>query len=193
LIENLKTQATSDSSQRRILEWVAVLSNLSFTVFYLNESEWAFTMGILGPFFLLILSWREKLYAEPVLQAVYIVSAVVGWLNVQGGWSPLQLDFETHISLFVLSTGLALPWGIGLKRHTSANFPLLDALMACWGMLATWLMMYQIHECWLYLMAVNLLSFFIYFRRRLFVAACMFVFYFILSIDGYFRMHWFEL
>jgi nicotinamide mononucleotide transporter PnuC len=193
LIENLKTQATSDSSQRRILEWVAVLSNLSFTVLYMNQSEWSFTMGILGPLFLLILSWREKLYAEPVLQVVYIVSAVVGWLNVQGGWSTLQLSLKTHLMLFFLSTGLALPWGLGLKRYTSANFPLMDALMASWGMLATWLMMYQIHECWLYLIAVNVLSFFMYFKRRLFAAACMFAIYFILSIDGYFRMHWFEL
>jgi nicotinamide mononucleotide transporter PnuC len=193
LIEKLKTQATSDSSQRWILEWVAVLSNLSFTVLYMNQSEWSFTMGILGPLFLLILSWREKLYAEPVLQVVYIVSAVVGWLNVQGGWSTLQLSLKTHLMLFLLSTGLALPWGFGLKRYTSANFPLMDALMASWGMLATWLMMYQIHECWLYLIAVNVLSFFMYFKRRLFAAAIMFAIYFILSIDGYFRMHWFEL
>jgi nicotinamide mononucleotide transporter len=175
------------------LEWAAVISNVLFTLFYLNESEWAFPMGILGPLFLMALSWREKLYAEPVLQFVYILSAVIGWFNVQGGWSQIQVSFETHILWFVLSTGLAIPWGLGLKRYTSANFPMMDALIACWGMLATWFMMYQVHECWLYLMAVNVLSFFIYFRRRLFTAACMFVFYFILSVDGYFRMHWFEL
>ena len=193
MIENLKTQSTSDSSLRRILEGIAVLSNLSFTVLYINESEWAFTMGILGPLFLFILSWREKLYAEPVLQIVYMLSAVVGWFNVQSGWSPLQLSIETHLVLFALSSGLGILWGLGLKRYTSANFPLIDALMSGWGMLATWLMMYQVHTCWLYLMAVNALSIFIYFRRRLFLAACMFVLYFIMSIDGYFQLHWFEL
>jgi nicotinamide riboside transporter PnuC len=92
-----------------------------------------------------------------------------------------------------LSSGLGILWGLGLKRYTSANFPLIDALMSGWGMLATWLMMYQVHTCWLYLMAVNALSIFIYFRRRLYLAACMFVLYFIMSIDGYFQLHWFEL
>ena len=178
---------------RRFLEWAAVITNLLFTLFYLNRIEWAFAMGILGPALLLVLSWREKLYAEPVLQAVYIASAVVGWLNVQDGWLQWQIELRTHVALFFASVALAIVWGATLKRHTQANFPILDAFVASWGMLATWLMMYQVHACWLYLMAVNSLSIFIYFRRRLFIAACMFVLYFIMSIDGYFQLHWFEL
>jgi nicotinamide mononucleotide transporter len=150
-------------------------------------------MGILGPALLFILSWREKLYAEPVLQAVYIASAVVGWLNVQDGWLQWQIELRAHFALFFASVALAFLWGAALRRYTQANFPILDAFVASWGMLATWLMMYQVHACWLYLMAVNSLSIFIYFRRRLFIAACMFVLYFIMSIDGYFQLHWFEL
>ena len=150
-------------------------------------------MGIIGPALLLLLSWKEKLYAEPVLQVVYILSAIVGWYNVQSGWQPWQIDSGTHVVLFSITIAVALVWGAVLKRYTEANFPILDAFMASWGMLATWLMMYQVHACWLYLMAVNFLSIFIYFRRRLFLAACMFVLYFIMSIDGYFQLHWFEL
>lgn len=191
--DGIKTQALSYGSWRWMLEWAAVLSNVSFTILYLNQSQWAFPMGIVGPLLLLVLSWREKLYAEPVLQVVYIISAIVGWLNVQSGWLQWQVQFEVHLLLFILGTGLAIVWGIGLKRYTSANLPFLDALVASWGMLATWLMMYQIHECWLYLIAVNILSIFIYFRRRLNLAACMFVLYFIMSVDGYFQLHWFEL
>ena len=191
--ESIKTRAVSDSSWRWILEWAAVLSNVSFTILYLNQSQWAFPMGIVGPLLLLVLSWREKLYAEPVLQVVYIISAIVGWLNVQNGWLQWHVQLEVHLVLFVLSTGLAMVWGIGLKRYTSANLPFLDALVASWGMLATWLMMYQVHACWLYLLAINALSIIIYFRRRLFVAACMFVVYFFMSLDGFLELHWFEL
>ena len=191
--EKDNVQVHSGVSTKHALEWSAVISNLLFTLFYLNESEWAFPMGVLGPLLLLVLSWREKLYAEPVLQIVYVVSAVVGWLNVQGGWSKWQIELEVHLFLFTLSVGIAIVWGGALKRFTSANFPYLDAMVASWGMLATWLMMYQVHACWLYLLAVNTLSIFIYFRRRLYVAACMFVLYFIMSIDGYFQLHWFEL
>jgi nicotinamide mononucleotide transporter len=186
-------QVHSAAATKHVLEWSAVISNLLFTLFYLNESEWAFPMGVLGPLLLLVLSWREKLYAEPVLQIVYVVSAVVGWLNVQGGWSKWQIELEVHLFLFTLSVGIAIVWGGALKRFTSANFPYLDAMVASWGMLATWLMMYQVHACWLYLLAVNTLSIFIYFRRRLYVAACMFVLYFFLSIDGFFELHFFEL
>ena len=193
LKEENKTRAISYSSIRPVVEWAAVVSNLLFTILYLNQNEWAFFMGIAGPLLLIVLSWKEKLYAEPVLQGVYILSAVVGWFNVQSGWEQLQLNTAQHILLFSLSIVLAFIWGLSLKRFTKANFPKLDALTASLGMVATWLMMYQVHACWLYLMAVNLLSIFIYFRRRLFIAACMFVLYFIMSVDGYFQMHWFEL
>ena len=191
--EKDNVQVHSAVAAKHVLEWSAVISNLLFTLFYLNESEWAFPMGVLGPLLLLVLSWREKLYAEPVLQIVYMASAIVGWLNVQGGWSKWQIELEVHLLLFTLSVGIAIVWGACLKRFTSANFPNLDALVASWGMLATWLMMYQVHACWLYLLAVNALSIFIYFRRRLNVAACMFVLYFFMSIDGFFELHFFEL
>ena len=191
--EKDNVQVHSAVAAKHVLEWSAVISNLLFTLFYLNESEWAFPMGVLGPLLLLVLSWREKLYAEPVLQIVYMASAIVGWLNVQGGWSKWQIELEVHLFLFTLSVGIAIAWGSCLKRFTSANFPYLDALVASWGMLATWLMMYHVHECWLYLLAVNVLSIFIYFRRRLNVAACMFVLYFLMSIDGFFELHFFEL
>jgi nicotinamide mononucleotide transporter len=193
LNEKDNVQVHSGVSTKYVLEWSAVISNLLFTLFYLNESEWAFPMGVLGPLLLLVLSWREKLYAEPVLQIVYMASAIVGWLNVQGGWSKWQIELEVHLFLFALSVGIAIVWGACLKRFTSANFPYLDALVASWGMLATWLMMYQVHACWLYLLAVNALSIFIYFRRRLNVAACMFVLYFFMSIDGFLELHFFEL
>ncbi len=181
------------ASKRQVLEWSAVVCNLLFTILYLNESQWAFAMGIVGPLLLLVLSWREKLYAEPVLQSVYIASAIVGWVNVQDGWAAWSVSESLHLLLFSSSILLALGWGYALKRFTSANFPFLDALVASWGMLATWLMMYQVHACWLYLLAVNAISIFIYLKRRLFIAACMFVAYFILAIDGYFVMHWFEI
>jgi nicotinamide mononucleotide transporter len=192
LNQSTKTHRISDSSPRRLLEWAAVICNVLFTVLYLNSNEEAFAMGILGPLFLLILCWREKLYAEPVLQLVYMISAVVGWYNVQGGWDQWHIARGTHVSLFLLSVGLAVVWGFVLQRYTSANFPKLDALVASWGMLATWLMMYQVHACWLYLIAVNVLSLFIYWKRRLYVAACMFVLYLVMAVDGYFALRWFE-
>jgi nicotinamide mononucleotide transporter len=175
------------------LEWAAVISNVTFTILYLNQNEWAFLLGIIGPLLLMVLSWRERLYAEPVLQGVYILSAIVGWFNVQSGWKQWHITSGVQIMLFMLSILLAVAWGSALKRFTNANFPRLDALVAAWGMLATWLMMFQVHSCWLYLIAVNALSIFIYFRRRLYLAACMFVLYFIMSVDGYFQLHWFEL
>lgn len=175
-----------------MMEWAAVLSNLSFTILYLNQSQWAFLMGIIGPLILLVLSWRERLYAEPVLQVVYIISALVGWYNVQNGWRHWRIDTSTHVFLFLLSLSISVVWGFLLKRYTSANFPKLDALVASWGMLATWLMMHQVHACWLYLIAVNVLSLFIYWKRRLYVAACMFFLYLVMAVDGYFALRWFE-
>jgi nicotinamide mononucleotide transporter len=87
----------------------------------------------------------------------------------------------------------ALGLGVLLMRKTNAMMPYLDSLITALGIAGTWLMMYQVHACWLYLLVVNLLSIFLFYSRRLYAATLMFVLYFILSIDGYFTMHWFEL
>jgi nicotinamide mononucleotide transporter len=179
------------ASFRRYLEWGSVAANLLFTVFYLNKSVWAFPLGIIGPLMLLLLSWGEKLYAEPVLQLVYMASAIVGWYNARDGWSEVYFSNFTYAFLFVGSIALALLWGYTLKRFTSANLPYMDSLMSTWGVVGTWLMMYQVHACWLYLIGVNVLSVYIYFRRGLYAATGMFILYLAMALDGFYHLKWF--
>lgn len=180
-------------SFRRTLEVLAVVCNLLFTLLFLNESDLAFLFGIIGPALLLVLCWKERLLAEPVLQLCYIVSAIIGWFNVQAGWASTEITQQVHLFILLGSTLAALVWGYLLKRRTNAYFPFLDAWVATLGISATWLMMYQVHASWLYLMVVNAVSIFMYSKRRLYIASCMFVLYLFMSIDGYYHMHWFSL
>lgn len=180
-------------SLRKTLEVLAVLCNLLFTILFLNESPLAFVFGIIGPALLLVLCWKERLLAEPALQLSYILSAVIGWFNVQAGWVSAEITQKAHLFILLGSTVAAMVWGYLLKQRTNAYFPFLDAWVATLGISATWLMMYQVHESWLYLMVVNAASIFMYSRRRLYIASCMFVLYLFMSFDGYYHMHWFEL
>lgn len=190
----METIVTSESRLwSRVLEWLAVLSNLAFTVLYLNHSAWSFFFGVLGPLLLLWIGLRSRLYADPLLQVVYVISAVVGYFNVSEGWYALSIGAVSHGLILLLT--LVFTWGLGtlLRRKTNAAMPYVDSLTTALGIVGTWLMMYQVHACWLYLMAVNVLSIFLFYRRRLYAATLMFVLYFILSVDGYFTLHWFEL
>jgi nicotinamide mononucleotide transporter len=181
------------NSNERILEISAVGMNLAFTVLYLNQSIWAFFFGIMGPAALLILGVRRKLYADPVLQVVYMLSAVVGFWNIAQGWSPVVLAPSSHIWILVACAAVSLIWGYLLRTHTQAASPYLDALISVLGIVATWLMMFQVQACWSYLLVVNALSIFLFLKRRLFLTALMFALYFVMSIDGFFELHWFDL
>ncbi len=190
----MKTNVNVDfKTQSRAPEWLAVLCNLAFTVMYLNQSSWSFFFGIVGPLLLLWVGLRNLLYADALLQLVYITSSVVGFWNVSDGWQPTSLTGAQHLFILFGSGAFAAVLGALLKRKTNAALPYLDSLTTAFGIAGTWLMMYQVHACWLYLMAVNALSIFIFYRRRLYAATLMFVVYLVLSIDGYFTLHWFEI
>ena len=180
---------TSGITPNRLLELLAVIFNLLFTVLYLNGTAWCYLFGILGPLFLLVLCLRSKLYAEPVLQLFYIGFAVYGFLHQEAGvWSVIHHDFKFHLPYILGSLILSLIGGYFLTKYTEAKLPYLDSVVTVYAMTGTWFLVNNIHESWLYFIGVNAVSVVIYLRRSLFIGAAMFALYLLMSLDGFFEL-----
>ena len=50
-----------------VIEALAVVFNLLFTLFYIQNNRWCFFFGIIGPLLLAFLCKSKKLYADAVL------------------------------------------------------------------------------------------------------------------------------
>ncbi len=173
----------------KIIEVLAVLLNLLYTILYLNGNSWCYLFGILGPLALMVLCFRNKLYAEPVLQLFYIGFAVYGWIHVQANWTMIHWPISRHIPLIFVGVIVAMALGYFLKKRTDAKLPYLDSVVTVFGIVGTWIMVNYVHENWLYFIVINAASIYIYTRRKLYFGALMFLLYLMMSIDGYFQLN----
>jgi nicotinamide mononucleotide transporter len=172
----------------RILEITAVVFNLLYTVLYLNGNEWCFLFGIIGPVLLACLCLRNRLYAEPLLQSCYVVFAIYGWMNASDVWTIIHWSWKQQLPLILVSALLSVLAGFLLSKYTAAKLPYPDSVVTIFGIAGTWLMVNYVHENWLYFIMINLISIFIYTKRKLFVGAAMYVLYLIMAIDGFFEL-----
>jgi nicotinamide mononucleotide transporter len=173
-------------------EAAAVVFNLLFTFLYLRQNPWCYLFGITGPLLFVLLCFRKKLYAETLLQLVYIALAIVGWLNLEGGWTSEVWSFRHHLSLIAGGILATLLSGYLLRRLTDARLPYADSATTVFGIIGTWAMVHYVHENWLYFIAVNAVSVILYAARGMRIAALMFVLYLAMAIDGYFRLSLFS-
>lgn len=177
----------------RVLELLAVVFNLLYTLLYLQQNSWCFLFGIVGPALLFALCIRTKIYADAGLQLVYAALAAYGWLHSANQWSEQHWTLQAH--LLVLLIGIAvwlIVWQI-LKFKTDGSSPLLDSFCSVFALVGTVLMINFVHENWLYFIAVNAVSIVLYFNRKLYLATLMFALYLLMAIDGYFLLGIFAL
>ena len=165
---------------RRFLEASAVISNLAFTWLYINGSLWSYALGILGPALLLVLCLRERLYAEPLLQIVYLLMTIYGWVHAQA--SPWIAETAWHI-VAIPTCLIAAYIAYRLLKRTEARYPFQDSLITSFGIFATWLMMNQDPSWAWYFLFINALSAWIYFRRNLYMGSAMYILYFVMALD----------
>jgi nicotinamide mononucleotide transporter len=179
----------SNFSNRKelILEILAVTSNLLFTFLYLRGVKECFVFGLLGPMLLGILCFRRKLYAETFLQIIYVLSTIIGLINFSNsGFSAREFSGINH--LILISSGVIIVFisGYFLKKNTDAQLPYIDSVTTVYGIIGTILMMFFIHENWLYFIFINAISIFMYFKRRMVLSSLMYLLYLVMSLDGYF-------
>jgi nicotinamide mononucleotide transporter len=182
-----------DRTINRGLEILAVVLNLLYTLFYLNGNPLCYLFGVIGPLSLIWLCYRNGLYAEPLLQLVYVFMAVYGYFHASETWIVTSWSGGTHVLLVFIGLVLSLTGGYLLSKFTEAKLPYPDSVVTVFAIIGTWLMVNYVHESWLYLMTINALSIIIYSLRKLYIGAAMYVLYFVMSVDGYFRFNWFEL
>jgi len=187
------TLPTSSKIGMRLLEALAILLNLGFTFLYIQQSEFAFILGILGPLLLGILSYQRQLFADVLLQIFYILITLFGWLHLGGNWSSMDVSFSTHL----LSIGLALLIGFGigkwLQKKTHAALPFLDSAITTLSVWATMLMMMGCHENWIYFMIINSACIFLFIKRKLYGISLLYFLYLLLAVEGYFQFGWIPL
>jgi nicotinamide mononucleotide transporter len=169
-------------------EWLAVLTGVFYVVLIMLRHRAGWIFGAISSVILMVLAARSHLPMNAALQFSYVVAAVYGWRSWsrEGVERPIRVwHWQGH--LIALACCVLVSAGLGrlLEMEGSSAYPFTDSLVACIGLFATWLVARVYLENWLYWVAVDLVSVYLYFTQGLVVSSFLFIIYLVIAAFGY--------
>lgn len=169
-------------------EWAAVALGVVYVLLIMRRNRWGWLAGGISSSILTVLAVRAHLPMQALLQLSYVLAAVYGWWR----WVPDSAQqriglwhWRGHGLALVASVLVSLGLARLLAREGYSAWPFLDSLVACLGLFATWLLARVYLENWLYWIAIDSLSVYLFAVQGLTVTALLFVFYLAIAVQGF--------
>lgn len=174
------------------LEIIAVVFNIAYVILAAREHIACWVFGIIGSALSIWLFVDAQLYAESVLFSYYIVMGFYGWW----AWSKQKGKDQKPLEILESALKIHLKWiAVGyagtfvlfwvLRSFTDAEMPLLDSFTTVFSFIATWMVAKRWIENWIYWIAIDALTVYLYFSRELDLYAWLCVAYTIIAVYGY--------
>jgi nicotinamide mononucleotide transporter len=173
-----------------VVEILATGGNLIYIVLLVRERIACWAFGIAGSLLSVWLFVDARLYSESVLYLFYAAMGVWGWVhwhrraeqenNPVIRWRPVA-----HLGAILAASLVAAALGSTMQMYSDAERPLFDAFTTVFSFLGTYLQITKVLESWLYWLAINLASVWLYHDRGLDIYAVLIGFYSILSVWGF--------
>lgn len=168
-------------------EWLAVVLGVVYIILIMRRQRWGWAAGGCSSLILMVLAARSHLPMQAMLQFSYVVAAVYGWWK----WAPDAAGqhighwhWKGHALAWCATLVVSLLLARLLKQEGYSAWPLIDSLVACLGLLATWLVAKVYLENWLYWMLIDALSLYLFSAQGLVVTSLLFAIYFVISTVG---------
>ncbi|NNC82829.1 MAG: nicotinamide mononucleotide transporter [Flavobacteriales bacterium] len=172
-----------------IVEWTAVLLNITYVVlaWYQKKACWIF--GGLGSALSVYYFQHDaiRLYSEAGLYLFYVFVAIYGWWvwNRPDARPIHELEIKTHLSIILAGFLLATLLSSITSNYTDAARPFADSLSTVFGILATFLTIRKVLSNWIYWIIIDIFSIWLYISRESEVYALQMFLFAILALIGY--------
>tara|TARA_R110000868_G_scaffold87443_1_gene244576 strand:- start:77 stop:631 length:555 start_codon:yes stop_codon:yes gene_type:complete len=173
-----------------MLEIIAVVASFICVILTINKGVAAWAVGIVGIVAYFFLFHQEKLYAEMVLQVIFLLQSLYGWYN----WSKSKRENKSVkvlniTKLEVIMSTIALTVGTGLiyyllSTFTDASAPMLDSLTAIMSLTANLLLANRKVEAWYMWMVVDIIFVGLFISKGLILSAVLYGVFFLFALKG---------
>ncbi len=172
-----------------LAEVLAVLLGVTYVLLVMRRNRLGWIAGAGSSLIYIVLAARAGLPMQSVLQCYYVLMSAYGWYtwtraqDQAGGirtW-PWRAHLGALLAIAVLGA-LSAHW---LARETHAAWPYLDSLTTWTSLLATWMVARMMLENWLYWIAADAVSVFLYATQGYRFSAVLFLIYATVAVCGY--------
>jgi len=173
----------------QLLEWFAVSMGLIYIILLIKENIWCWPFGIVSSVAFIFLMFNKQLYSESILYAFYVGVGFYGWYKWSNKNSEKIVIKRAPIWVIgtILLVGAILAFGVGyfFQENTDAKRPFVDASTSVFSLLASFMEAHKWLSSWLFWIAINFASIWLYFDRSLNISSMLMVIYFLLSVFGF--------
>lgn len=173
-----------------IVEILAVAFNVGYIVLATRGNVWGWPLGILGSALSIWLFIEGKIYAEAFLFVYYVVVGFYGWWQwkkkrtANDELKVEELKLRHHFLIFAAGYFLVGVMYWFLDSYTDAQMPLLDSFTTVFSFIATWLSARRYIENWIYWIAINGFTVYLYHSRGFDIYAVLSVVYIFMAVYG---------
>lgn len=172
-----------------VIEWLAVISSIIYVILAAKRLILCWLFAFIGSALFVYLCYIGNLYIESVLQLFYVAMALVGWFtwkNSNSDNSPIKKwGSNKHLINILLSGFLALLIGCVFDKYTAQENPYIDSFTTCYSLSATYMVTRKIIGNWIYWIAIDLVSIYLYAQRDYYLTAVQYGLFTLLAIYGY--------
>lgn len=157
----------------------------------IKQKIWCFPVGIVNVLLYSWLSYDHQLYANALLQIVYMVVLVYGWYNwTRSSTIDMELPVTRSSRNLLLSLGVAFVLIFCtvyfiLVRNTDSDVPVADTFTFSLGIIAQYLIARKKIENWHLWIIVNVVSVGLYLYKDLYLMAGFYLLLIIMAVIGF--------
>lgn len=188
-------------------ELIAVFSALIYVVLAAKQNIWCWPAALVSTVIYTVIFYEVYLWMDSLLQIYYFAMAIYGWYcwrhlgtaknetsltgvnkerNANSDLAISSWALATHIKAIIILGIISLALGYFMASNTPTHFPYLDSLTTVFAVFATYLVAQKVLENWLYWVAIDALSIYLYIEKGLNPTALLFILYTVIAIIGYF-------
>jgi len=181
-------------------EWTAVIFAIIYLLLAIKENIWCWPAALVSTSIYAILFFDVNLYMESLLNLYYLIMAVYGWYlwrYKKGGEKVkpvIKWSLKTHGLLIIAISGLILISGLFLENYTNQDFAYIDSFTTWFAVITTYMVAQKVLENWIYWIAINSVSVYLYIQKDFALTAVLFVSYIFLAVWGWqkWKQHYLE-
>jgi nicotinamide mononucleotide transporter len=150
---------------------------------------WNFPVGIANNLFFFVLFWSAGLYADALLQIVYLLLAAVGWwawLRGGEGRSGRRMGHASARTVgFLLLVAVPATWALTIVlNHAHDSAPFWDALTTVLSLAAQWLLNVKAIQNWYFWIMADLVYIPLYLAKGLYLTGLVYLLFLSLCLVG---------
>lgn len=179
------------------LELLAMLLALAYVILAALGSIWCWPAAFFSTAIYTYVFYDVSLLMDSALNIYYLIMALYGyWLwkkdstnNEHASLGIVSWQLSFHLKAGAILTMVSVVLGYVMANYTPAHFPYLDTFTTVFAVFATYLVTQKVLENWLYWLAIDAVSIYLYLAKDLTPTVVLFSIYMVIATFGYVKWH----